>query len=787
MRNEAQTRRDLIDPVLLTQGWTNDLIKVETTPGGTDIIDGKPKRRQGRSDYLLCLPVLDGHPPLPVAIIEAKKENSPCTLGLQQAQTYAKRFNVPFAFSTNGTLFSEFGADREMIIESDHLTKFPTPQELFDRFEKFKDIKLRSEEARALLIRYKTGEATRFYYQDAAIRAILEKIAQGENKVLLSLATGTGKTFIAKELLWKMAKAGHIRRALFLVDRDELRTQAITHLQGVFGDDAQEVTTSNPATNAKVLIATYQTLNITSNDKEPAFWRKNFPKNFFSHIIIDECHRSAWGNWSIVLTDNPDAIHIGLTATPRKLTNTKGDDTIADEEVTANNVEYFGEPVYEYTIADGQNDGYLAACEVVKRKPDIDYRLLSKEEIKRKKISDAYSGKVVEEKDIDDIYSAKNFERKLLLDDRIHSMCFDLFELLIENGSVHQKSIIFCASEIHAQKVYIKLNNLYSKWCRNNGVSPKEMYSFKCTAESRQPSSKELIAELRGSTNSHFIATTVDLLSTGVDVPNLNNVVFFKFIESPISFYQMVGRGTRIGEPRGSKMMFRLFDYTNATRLFGKDFISKPAQPKNEDEDDGGNETEPKEPTKIIRVAEKEYEVTVKDEGKSILCEEDGKDVLVPYETYKERLAAAVSEKITDLEALRLTWVNPISRKELLVQLPGGENALRLVRELEEEQECDLYDVLAQLGFGYIPKTRGERAGGFGFRNKEWLKPLPSPTKNVLNAIAGLFAKGGIEELEISELFDEQEVKQNGGIEALINLPEQPGYYINQTKLRLLA
>lgn len=248
----------------------------------------------------------------------------------------------------------------------------------------------------------------------------------------------------------------------------------------------------------------------------------------------------------------------------------------------------------------------------------------------------------------------------------------------------------------------------------------------------------------------------------------------------------MVGRGTRIGEPRGSKMMFRLYDYTNATRLFGDDFISKPVSPKKAGDDgDEGGQQEPQK--KIIRVAEKEYEVIVKDEGKSILCEEDGKDVLIPYEIYKERLAASVSEKVADLNNLRLIWVNPINRRELLTQLPGGENALRLVRELEEEQECDLYDVLAQLGFGYIPKTRSERAGGFGFRNKEWLKSMPATARNVLVTVAGLFAKGGIEELEVQELFDEQEVKSNGGFEALVNLPEQPWFYINQTKLRLLA
>ena len=377
MRNEAQTRRDLIDPQLFLRGWTNDLVKVETTPGGTDIIDGKPKRRAGRSDYLLCVKITEGLAPVPIAVLEAKKEDSSSSLGLQQAQGYAKRFNVLFSFSSNGKLFTEFGEDTGKIVESVSLDNFPTPDELRKRYETHKKLHLEHESAKALLMRYKTGEATRFYFQDAAIRAVLERIAKGERKMLLCLATGTGKTFIAKELLWKLSQAGNLRKALFLIDRDELRTQAITHLQGIFGDDAQEITTSNPNLNAKILIATYQTLNISSQDKQPEFWKKNFPKNFFSHIIIDECHRSAWGNWSIVLTDNPDAIHVGLTATPRKLTNTKGEESKADEDITANNIKYFGDSVYEYTIADGQNDGYLAACETIKRKPNIDVRTLA--------------------------------------------------------------------------------------------------------------------------------------------------------------------------------------------------------------------------------------------------------------------------------------------------------------------------------------------------------------------------------------------------------------------------
>ena len=265
-RNEAQTRRDLIDPKIFELGWTNDLIRVEVIPGGTDIIAGKPVRRKGRSDYLLCLPIIEGQPPLPVAVLEAKKENSSASQGLQQAQGYAKRFNVIFSFSSNGHLFSEYSQDTDQIMENISLDDFPKPDELRKRYEDFKQIKLDSKNAKALFEKYKGGEAARWYFQDAAIRATLEKIALGEKKVLLSLATGTGKTHIAKHLFWKLAQAGEIRRALFVVDRDELRTQAITHLQGIFGDDAQEVTTSNPKSNAKNMIATYHTLNVTGED-----------------------------------------------------------------------------------------------------------------------------------------------------------------------------------------------------------------------------------------------------------------------------------------------------------------------------------------------------------------------------------------------------------------------------------------------------------------------------------------------------------------------------------------
>lgn len=780
-RNEAQTRRDLIDPKLFDLGWTTDLIRVEVTPGGADIVNGKPVRRRGRSDYLLCLPIKEGQPPLPVAVLEAKKEGKSATQGLQQAQGYAKRFNVIFSFSSNGHLYSEYAKDTDQIRENLSLEQFPSPAELRRRYEAYTQVNLQKEKANALFVKYKGGEQARYYFQDAAIRAVLEKIANGGNRALLALATGTGKTHIAKHLLWKLAQAGDVRRVLFLVDRDELRTQAITHLQGMFGDDAQEVTTNNPKPNAKILIATYHTLNVTNDDKEPKFWKENFPKNLFSHILIDECHRSAWGKWKIILEDNPDAVQIGLTATPRRL---KGEaNTPEDETITANNIKYFGEPVYEYTISQGQEDGYLAACEVIKKFVTLDGRIIVRQELEQKDIVNAHTGERVSSDELEDAYSAGTYEKSLLIEDRMDKMSADLFAHLLATGGPHQKTIIFCASDEHAGGIAIRLQNLYLTWCRENGVNPRESYAFRCTYSEQNPSAKDLIKELRGSKYSHYIATTVELLSTGVDIPNLNNVVFFKYVSSAISFYQMVGRGTRIGEPLGSKMMFRLYDYTNATRLFGKDFITRPPSEPSEGGGEGGEENE----KVIVRVAQNEYIVNVEEKGISILCEEDGKEVLVPYEVYKARLAEKISDQMQDVNALRKTWVSPALRSGLLAELPGGEGAVRLVRELEEKQECDLFDVLAELAFGLDPKTCAERAVGFAFKNKAWLKQYPEKTQNVVTAIAAQFAKGGIEELESESLFDTPEVLNAGGFDTLLKLPQPPDYFVEETKVRLLA
>jgi len=236
--SEADTRAKLIDPALHSRGWKEDLIRREETGQGIDIVDGKPKRRQlGRTDYLLRIRVNLSSQPVAVALLEAKRDDEPPDKGLEQAKKYARLNHVPFVYSSNGYLFVEYDHFTGKTTGSSPLEEFPGPEELRMRYEEGSGFSLETETAKSLLVPYPGGEASRRYYQDAAIRAALERIARGEKRILLFLATGTGKTFIAVHLLKKIADAGQLRRALFVCDRDELRSQGLGHFQNVFGAD----------------------------------------------------------------------------------------------------------------------------------------------------------------------------------------------------------------------------------------------------------------------------------------------------------------------------------------------------------------------------------------------------------------------------------------------------------------------------------------------------------------------------------------------------------------------
>ncbi|HPQ71356.1 MAG TPA: DEAD/DEAH box helicase family protein [bacterium] len=787
--NEADTRAKLIDPAIHKRGWTEDLIRREETAGTVEIINGKARRRsRGKIDYVLRVKVNVDTQPVALALIEAKKESLPPGHGLTQAKGYAecRRLNVRFVFSSNGHQFVEFDCFSGLTSSPKPLAEFPTPAELRTRYEKGMGFTLESPAARPLLQQYPGGEGTRRYYQDAAIRAVMEKVAKCETgsqskRALLSLATGAGKTFIAVNLLKRISDAGQLTRALFVCDRDELRTQALKAFQNVFGSDAAEVFRksdgTNNAKNARIHIATYQTLGVENENGDANFLTTFYPEDYFSHIVIDECHRSAWGKWSQVLTRNRNAVQIGLTATPRQIEcKEETAEAIQDAEITANNIAYFGEPAYEYDIAQAIEDGYLAACEIQKGRVNLDDTGITKEEIIARNPVDAITGLPLTPEQIDELYERYQFEDRILLPDRVLAMCQDLFNYLLETGGPEQKTIIFCARDRHADDVAVCLNNLYAKWCADNGKDRLEWFAFKCTAES---DGNDQLPDLRASSRSHFIATTVDLLTTGVDVPCVRNIVFFKYLKSPISFYQMVGRGTRIDTPT-NKLMFRVYDYTDATRLFGEGFITKaPSTP--------GEERPPAPPTPPEPTISVEgFDVHITDAGRFIVADVDGRAMPVPIEEYKARLAERLVHEVHTLDDFRTRWIDPPSRQELINALVTSGYSPTVIRLVDEKDDYDLYDVLAELGWGMRPRTRHDRTLAFTYKHEDWIDTLPGKAAATIRAIASQFERGGTDGLENPQIFQTPEVKAAGGLAALQSAGT-PSELLRETKTRMFA
>jgi type I restriction enzyme R subunit len=790
---EADTRAKLIDPALHACSWTEELIRREETAGAIEIIDGKPRKRaKGRVDYVLRIKVNKDTQPVAVALIEAKAEDLPPTHGLEQAKAYAscKRLNVPFVFSSNGHLFVEYDCFTGLTNSPKPMSDFPPPATLQIRYEEGMGFKLSDPAARPLLMRYPGGEATRRYYQDAAIRATLEKIAlcarTGEPKrALLTLATGSGKTFIAVHLLKRIADAGLLKRALFVCDRDELRSQGLGALQSVFGSEAAEVYKkadgSNNAKNARIHVATYQTLDVDNEEGTANFLTTYYPENYFSHIVIDECHRSAWGKWSQVLTRNPDAVQIGLTATPRQVDfSEKTKEAIADAQITSDNIKHFGQPVYEYDMSQGIEDGYLAACEIDRfdlfhdnKKINEREAGIDKKDLAGKVIKDARTGELIARDEAKDHYHADDIEDAILMPERVAAMTKDLFTHLLATGGPEQKSIIFCRRDRHADDVAAAMNNLYAQWCKENNRHRLDPYAFKCTSS---VGGADYLPDLRGASRSHFIATTVELLTTGVDVPVVRNIVFFKYVRSPIAFYQMIGRGTRLDAPTG-KLMFRVYDYTDATRLFGDEFITKFRPRKGPV---GPGPPHPPEPTLSVEG----FEVHVTDAGRYIVTQVDGKAAPVTVEEYKQKLAEQLVHEAPTIEDFRTRWVAPSERRDLLGRMPDAGRSALLVQELEDMKQYDLYDVLAELGYGLSPRTRAERADAFTYKNDSWLSGLPPATAATLKTMASQFARAGTDGLENPHIFKIPEVVKAGGLAALKVLGK-PAEILRETKERM--
>ena len=802
--NEAETRYELIDPILREKGYRQWRVKLET-PAPVEPTGNKGRRRSGngRTDYLLCVQAGDMPKPLPVGVIEAKAESEDPLKGMEQGKRYAEcvRFAVQYVFATNGHRYGEFDLGTQMPDGPFPFPDFPSHDDLTARYATDTGINLSAPEAAMLFMADSAAFNKPRYYQDAAIRAAFEKVLRcrkdGEPaRVLLSLATGAGKTVIAANLLWRLHEAGQLAKpALFLCDRDELREQAWEKLSKAFPKGSVRIVKTergqNAAKNAKVHIATYQTLGLDDEDQSYAsFLTEHYPENAFSVIVIDECHRSAWGRWSEVLKRNPDAIHIGLTATPRQLRESKHQ-TADDVAITANNLGYFGDPVYEYTLIQAQEDGYLAACEIVKLKPSIDWKTFTREEVLAAKPIDARTGKYILPEDLKTQYVAKNFDDDILLPERINAMCADLFKRLCEHGGPEQKVIIFCTRDLHADRVAMQMQRLYAAWCKENGQTPKDHYAFKCTAEG----GSDLIEPMRGSGERCFIACTVDLLATGVDIERLNAVVFFRYLESSILFYQMVGRGTRIHEET-QKYKFWLYDYTGVTDLFGTDFITAPAKPRikkpggddgGDGGDDGGGGGDDPLPLPEIKTG---HDGTVVMQGRYILQERlvDGvrREVAVPLDEYRQEMVARVLREAATLHDFRGLWVETQKRRQLIDHLLGEHYSPDTVRELMGLAECDHFDLFAHYGYREKALKRPEREAAYLSAQVPWFASVDDKTAIVLKGIGHQFGLGGTDALESEYLWDMPDIRRAGGLAALRPLGK-PADVLREAKVRLFG
>ena len=487
-----------------------------------------------------------------------------------------------------------------------------------------------------------------------------------------------------------------------------------------------------------------------------------------------------------MLRRNPNAIHIGLTATPRKLHESQNTST-EDKEITANNHTYFGEPVYEYPLIQAQEDGYLAACEIVKRKASIDNRVFTKHDIIAAGARDVRTGLLLTDADLTkDEYTGKDFDDELFVELRSPKMCEDLFQLLCQNGGPEQKVIIFCTREIHADRVAQHMNNLYTRWCSEKGQVPKDHYAFKCMGGPNNGS--DMIEPMRGSGERAFIACTVDLLEAGVDIERLNAVVFFRYLQSSIKFYQMVGRGTRIHEET-HKYKFWLYDYTDVTNLFGTEFISQPPRPGGPDGpgDPDGDDTTSGGDNDGPAVAEiGGQSVLINPLGRFILSRRDGRDTPIPVDDYRREVMQRVLSEAQNLNDFRALWIEQQKRRKLIDHLLSENFSPDTIREIDEMNDFDLYDFFGHHGYHARALKRPERGSLFVSNNMTWFNGMDKRAAIVLRSFGDQFAQGGTDALETPTLWEVPAIRLSGGLDAL-RILGTPAGVMREAKERLFA
>jgi len=686
-RNEAETRAELIDPALAGWGWatsadTRVAREYNITPGR---IVGAGQPRKGMIlDYLL------EHRGRKVAVLEAKAESKPLTEGLAQAKQYATKLGVRFAYCTNGLGYYEVDMKSGAEAEIDAL---PTPEEIWQRVHAGEP-ELASSLA-AIAIDTQGGLYEPRYYQQAAIAAVLDAIAEGRDRVLLTLATGTGKTFVASQIAWKLFQARwtpdpevkRLPRILFLADRNILANQAYNAF-GAFDEDAllrmtpkQIAKLGSVPKSASVFFTIFQTfMSGTDDDGEKAPRFTDYPKDFFDLVIVDECHRGGAADesqWRGILEFFSSAVQIGLTATPRR-----------DENIDT--YDYFGDPVYVYSLKDGINDGYLTPFRVKQISTTLDeYQYSKADEVLAGEISPEY------------IYREKDFNSRI----KIRAREAARVRVFMEEANPNDKTLVFCRDQAHALEVRDIINQLKKV--------PDPNYCHRVTADDGDIGDGWLLAFQDNDKTIPTILTTSEKLSTGVDALNVRNIVLLRPINSMIEFKQIIGRGTRLFD---GKDYFTVYDFVKAHQHFSDpEWDGDPEPPEGPTAGPGagpreGRDPKPR-PEKIVvrlgagRELEIDYMIATTFWGPN------GEQVTAAE--FLKLLFGELPNFYKDENDLRRIWSDPLTRIELLTKLDQSGFAradLQKIQELIAAEDSDLYDVLAFVSFNTARKTREDRA-----------------------------------------------------------------------------
>lgn len=744
--NEAETRAEHIDPALKAAGWgavEGSRIRREfpITPGR---IEGQGRRGKGlTADYVL---EYRNHK---LAVVEAKAWDEALTVGVGQAKNYAQKLAIRFTYSTNGR--GVYGIDMQEGTEGE-LAGFPSPDELWSRT--FAEENAWRDRFAAVPYPDKSGAWQIRYYQEIAVERVLERVAQEADRILLTLATGTGKTSIAFQIAWKLFQArwnlsrepSRRPRILFLADRNTLADQAFNDFNSFAAFEDAALARVSPEEirkkgrvpkNASVFFTIFQTF-MTGRDAQgnPAPYFGEYPPDFFDFIIIDECHRGGANDassWREILTYFKPAVQLGLTATPKRRGN-------------VDTYKYFGEPVYIYSLREGINDGFLTPFKVKQVATTIDDYTYTPDDA-------IVEGEVVPGKR----YVESEFNRVIIIPEREAYRV----KLFMDAINQNEKTLVFCATQAHALMLRDLINQVK--------VSKDPDYCVRVTADEGVIGDKHLETFKDNDQLIPTILTTSQKLSTGVDARNVRNIVLMRPINSIIEFKQIIGRGTRLFD---GKDYFTIYDFVKAYQHFNDpEWDGEPLEPEQPkaprprdgeegagSTDEGEDEERPDKPAKLkIRLADGK-ERTFQHMMATTFWGPDGKPMSAAQ--FVERLFGELPALFRNEDELRALWSQPETRRKLLEALTDrgfGEAELGAIKRMIDAEKSDLYDVLAYIAFAYAPITREERVE----RSKERIYSHYEDPKlrTFLDFVLGEYVKEGVAELDDAKLTPLLELK----------------------------